>query len=138
MKAILVVAEKGNEAVGLLARYQSSGCSNAASTSMRSLSQTPAQRHLSQSSRARYDPTVSSIRIASGPKTSSMPQTSIMSASTIPDCLPKTEIISTGSRTYGTKLNGICDATMASQSVISISISRSANGASITGLPQPC
>ena len=32
----------------------------------------------------------------------------------------------------------IPNATMASQSTISISFSRSANGASITGLPQPC
>ena len=137
-ESYFAVSGKANAGVVRQAKYRSLGCSNVAVVSTRSQSQTPAQKRSSLSLRAKYSPTVSSTRTASGPMMSSMSQTSIMSASTTRSCLPKTATTSTGSRTSGTRPNDTCDATTASQSTTSISISKSASGASTTGRRQIC
>lgn len=86
--------------------------------------------------KAKIELDLSSTPTPSSLTTASTSPASITTGSiTAKPSLQPAAIISTASRTSGTRQSGICENTMASQNITSISSSKSASGASTTGHP---
>jgi len=131
MRVISVEYEKGNEAEEQLAKWLYSACLSGAGRFLRPSCLTqepkPCSRSLKRESlrTALFTPTLSRRTMHS------TSQNFITCASIIPSSSPTGEITSTGSKTFGTKPNDICEDSMASNRTIFIGFSRSANGASM-------